>query len=48
MRVSPSPGSNDERRFLGCLNDVTLDRVRMEAERLLPEEDESASRGTVG
>jgi hypothetical protein len=48
MRVSPSPGSNDERRFLGCLNDVTLDRVRVEAERLLPEEDESASRGTVG
>lgn len=48
MRVSPSPGSNDERRFLGCLNDLTLDRVRVEAERLQPEAEEgSASRGSM-
>ena len=38
MRVGPSPGYNDERRFLGCLNDAALDRVRVEAERLEPGE----------
>lgn len=34
MRLNPSPGDSDERRFLGCLNDVTLDRVIVHAERL--------------
>jgi hypothetical protein len=36
IRVSPSPGDNDERRFLGCLNDAGIDRVRVEAERSEP------------
>ena len=44
----PESGNNDERRFLGCLNDLTLDRVRVEAERLRPEAEEgSAARGSI-
>ncbi len=45
MRLSPSPGDSDERRFLGCLNDATLDRVRVEAERVQPERDEAKAVG---
>lgn len=46
MRLSPSPGDNDERRFLGCLNDATLDRVRVEAERVEPERGEAKAGGS--
>ena len=45
MRLSPSPGDGDERRFLGCLNDAALDRVRVEAERVEPERGEAKAVG---
>jgi len=46
MRLSPSPGDNDERSFLGCLNDASLDRVRVEAERVEPERREAKAVGS--
>lgn len=46
MRLSPSPGDSDERRFLGCLNDAALDRVRVEAERIESEQGEGETVGT--
>jgi hypothetical protein len=47
LRVSPSPDPDDERRFLGCLNDVTLDRVIVQAEPLDPAGDPEAEGSRV-